>query len=127
MESYNLATDIMVFGFVVKTFPAGMEDALNISIQITGDCVCASSYYGLSGSKGCKIVYYTLAEEKSRGRPVDLITKNSSLKNKIINRSPFLTGRKKSIQSKMFFPQHYKILWSIIKARHSNVAKVTMD
>lgn len=64
MEKYNLPTDIKVFGFLVATFPAGIEDAFNILKQKTGDCTGDRNYFGLSEYKDGKMAYYALAEEK---------------------------------------------------------------
>ena len=68
-KEFYLPADVKVFGFLVNTFPAGIEDAFDMLIQKTGDCVGARNYYGVSEYKDGKMVYYALADEKFSDEP----------------------------------------------------------
>jgi predicted transcriptional regulator YdeE len=67
MEKYNLADDVIVFGFQVKTFPSGIGEAFDELIKNTGDCAGERRYYGISEFKNGKMIYYAAAEEKAKG------------------------------------------------------------
>lgn len=68
MEIYNLANNIHVFEFEVKSFPLGISEAFNELISKTGDSVGARSYFGIiKTNKEGKTVYYAAAEEKETG------------------------------------------------------------
>jgi hypothetical protein len=64
METYNLKSDLKVFGKEVTTFPLGIKEAFGALLDMIPDGF-KRSYYGLShmDERG-KIIYMATAEEK---------------------------------------------------------------
>jgi hypothetical protein len=67
METYNLKTDLKVFGKEVTTFPLGVKEAFDTLLDMIPDGY-KRSYYGLSYmDEAGKIIYKATAEEKYEG------------------------------------------------------------
>ena len=67
METYNLKTDLKVFGKEVPTFPLGIKEAFGALLNAIPDGF-KRSYYGLSYmDEAGKIIYKATAEEKYEG------------------------------------------------------------
>lgn len=86
MEKYIFENDLKVFGIEVKTFPAGISEAFDELIKITGDCAGAREYYGVSSmnSEG-KIIYKAVAAEKNKGE-----AENFNYEQSIIEKGEYL-------------------------------------
>jgi hypothetical protein len=67
MEEYIFREEIKVFGTRVKTFPAGISEAFESLIKMTGDPAGARNYYGISEFKEGMMYYHAVAEEKIKG------------------------------------------------------------
>ncbi len=67
MDEHIFSEEIRVFGTRVKTFPAGIREAFDSLIRITGDASRARNYYGISEFKEGVMHYYAAAEEKLSG------------------------------------------------------------
>ncbi len=67
METYNLKTNLKVFGKEVPTFPGGVGEAFHQLINMIPD-TSKRAYYGLSHmDETGKIIYKAAAEEKYAG------------------------------------------------------------
>src|SRR6478672_710415 len=66
MEIYNLPNDVKVFGFQVKTFPAGIGEAFDGLLKMVGGF--NRSFYGISYMMADgNMAYYATAEEAHDG------------------------------------------------------------
>jgi len=68
MEKLTFENDVKVFGIEVKTFPAGIGEAFDELIKMTGDAAGKRNYYGISSMNNeGKMMYKAVAEEKFEG------------------------------------------------------------
>lgn len=67
MEVNDLPKDIRVFGFEVKSFPNGINQAFDTLIKQVSGTGEPRSYYGISTMANGKITYYVTAEEVHEG------------------------------------------------------------
>ena len=66
MKQYTLPADIQVFGYQVKNFPAGIDEAFKKLMAVLGGAF-DRSFYGVAALKNGSMVYYATAEEKMEG------------------------------------------------------------
>ena len=67
MKTYNLKSDVKIFGSKVERFPDGIQEAFDELIKKTGDDAGERNYYGVSEMTDEKIIYTAAAEEKISG------------------------------------------------------------
>ena len=67
MKTYNLKSDVKIFGSKIEDFPNGIQEAFDELIKKTGDDAGKRNYYGVSEMIDGKIIYMAAAEEKISG------------------------------------------------------------
>jgi hypothetical protein len=67
MKTYNLKSDVKIFGSKIEGFPNGIQEAFDELIKKTGDDAGERNYYGISEMIDGKIICMAAAEEKISG------------------------------------------------------------